>query len=172
MAKSHLGRKGFSSLYGSIYSWKSLRETRVGNQGMNLEGMEECCVLACSLWFAQFVFLNTPRTPTQGRCTHTHTHRGCTHLLQSMIKKMRYRLAYRQSDRGSLSTEVTHPEDCNLWQTDQKEKKNWTRTSHIMEIQRREERRIIEIIQRHNDQKLSQPDINRYLINPRNPKRK
>ena len=162
MAKSHLGRKGFSSPYSSIYSWKSLRETRVGNQGMNLEAMEECCLMACSLWFAQFVFLNIPRTPTQRRCTHTHIHTltGWTHLLQSMIKKMSYRLAYRQSDRGSLSTDVPHCKDSNLCKVDQKEKKKWTRTSHIMEIHRREERRIIEIIQRHNNQKLSKPDIN------------
>ena len=58
MIKNNLGRKGFISAHSSIsqsITKGSQKSTRAGTQSQDAgaEAMEECCLLACSLWLSQ-----------------------------------------------------------------------------------------------------------------------
>jgi hypothetical protein len=44
----------------------SLREVRESIQGIEAETSEEWCLLFCSLWFAQLIFLYNPGPSVQG----------------------------------------------------------------------------------------------------------
>jgi hypothetical protein len=55
------------------------------------EAMEECCLLACSLWLAQLASLYNPGPPSPGLAPPTAS---WTFPHQSLIKEMPYSLSY------------------------------------------------------------------------------
>jgi hypothetical protein len=117
--KATWGGKGLFYLTADNLPWRAVR---AGTQGRKLEvraeaeAREEWCWLACSAYF-----IIEPRTTCPGvtLCTVSWA-LPC----QSWIKKMHYRLAYRQSSRGYFfisPRKFLSPENSSLCQVDKKD---------------------------------------------------
>jgi hypothetical protein len=75
----------------SLFGWS--HQGRDSKAGADADAMERCCLLACSSRLAQSVFPTQARTTSQGHGTTPSGLRSPT----SIIKKMAYGLAHRQS---------------------------------------------------------------------------
>ena len=113
MIKSNLGSKGFT-----LSSTSTSQYIIEGSLGRNMESETEAeamgkqYLLTCSYWLAQSAFSYYQGLPAQDNSILN----GLDPHLKLTIKKMPYRLAFRQSDEDIFSIEVPLPDNSILYQ--------------------------------------------------------